>query len=330
MEKDLISVIVPCYNVEKWIGDCIESIKAQTYKNFEAIFVDDGSTDGTLNIIKQYCSKLCGGGYRFIAKPNGGLSSARNAGLSVANGEFVYFLDSDDVIHPDTLKILHETILSADCAVCKMKWVNENYEFNINKYREIKKHKDKSYQDLDENMMMFYCGMLKYSACNKLYKMSILQEIRDFPKVFNESTKYAEDLEFNTYYFEKVKTLNIVNKTLYYYRQRRGSLVYSEFKETKLTIYNAIEKAEALDEEEFKKSQTYFKTKKAMIALELLYRIIKSKNYKNKEVVLKLLNDFNENKKYVMKGTKNPFYLRIAMPLVPIYLGLALRKKIKE
>ena len=62
MEKDLISVIVPCYNVEKWIGDCIESIKAQTYKNFEAIFVDDGSTDGTLNIIKQYCSKLCGGG----------------------------------------------------------------------------------------------------------------------------------------------------------------------------------------------------------------------------------------------------------------------------
>ncbi len=326
MEKDLISVIVPCYNVEKWIGDCIESIKAQTYKNFEAIFVDDGSTDGTLNKLKQCCTNFDENKYKIISKPNGGLSSARNAGVSIAKGEYVYFLDSDDVIHPDSLKVLFQTISGADCAVCKMKWVNEKYKFDAEKYKEIDSINIKSYQGADENMSMFYCGMLKFSACNKLYKMSILQEIRDFPKVFNENTKYAEDLEFNTYYFEKVKTLNTVNKTLYYYRQRRGSLVYSEFKETKLTIYNAIEKAEALDEEEFKKSQTYFKTKKAMIALELLYRIIKSKNYKNKEVVLKLLNDFNENKKYVMKGTKNPFYLRIAMPLVPIYLGLAIKK----
>ena len=120
MKEELISVIVPIYNVEKYIRKCIDSILAQTYKNLEVILVDDGSPDNCGNICDYYSEM--DKRIKVIHKQNGGLSDARNAGLEIASGEYIGFIDSDDYIHPDMYRLLHQNLVEsksdiAECAV---------------------------------------------------------------------------------------------------------------------------------------------------------------------------------------------------------------------
>jgi len=98
-----ISVIVPVYNTERYLRRCLDSIANQTYRDWEALCVDDGSTDGSPAILREYASR--DSRFRIISKPNGGLSDARNAGLAAAAGEYINFVDSDDLIHPQTFEI---------------------------------------------------------------------------------------------------------------------------------------------------------------------------------------------------------------------------------
>ena len=102
MQK-FISVIIPCYNVENYVARCLDSVINQTYNNLEIICVNDGSTDNTLAILKDYAKK--DSRIKIIDKKNGGLSSARNAGIEVASYEYVVFLDSDDWIEPNTYEL---------------------------------------------------------------------------------------------------------------------------------------------------------------------------------------------------------------------------------
>ena len=98
-----ISTIIPVYNTERYLRRCLDSIARQTYADWEALCVDDGSTDGSLAILREYASR--DSRFRIISKPNGGLSDARNAGLAAATGEYINFVDSDDLIHPQTFEI---------------------------------------------------------------------------------------------------------------------------------------------------------------------------------------------------------------------------------
>jgi glycosyltransferase involved in cell wall biosynthesis len=102
--KGLISVIIPVYNVEKYLRECVDSVLSQTYKSYEIILVDDGSTDGSGEICDEYIDGHSQ--VKVIHKANGGLSDARNTGLKNAKGEYVYFLDSDDYIVPDAFQKL--------------------------------------------------------------------------------------------------------------------------------------------------------------------------------------------------------------------------------
>ena len=99
MRNSIISVIIPVYNVEKYLSRCIESVLNQTYRNLEIIIVDDGSTDDSLNICRRYEKK--DKRIKVIHQDNGGLSSARNKGLMNSTGEYISFVDSDDWLHPD-------------------------------------------------------------------------------------------------------------------------------------------------------------------------------------------------------------------------------------
>ena len=103
-----ISIIIPAYNVEKYIGDMLQDVSKQTLKNFEAIIVNDGSTDNTQSIIDDYCSKDTR--FKLLIKENGGVSSARNAGLDVAKGKYIVFWDPDDSIPERSLEYLYESI----------------------------------------------------------------------------------------------------------------------------------------------------------------------------------------------------------------------------
>ena len=110
MDSGLISIIVPVYNVREWLPDCLDSIAAQTWKDWEAVLVDDGSTDGSGEI----CDAVAGKDRRFrvIHKKNGGVASARNVAVSAANGRYLYFIDADDSMHPRALEYLYSAICS--------------------------------------------------------------------------------------------------------------------------------------------------------------------------------------------------------------------------
>ena len=118
-----ISIIVPVYNVESYLSNCIDSILNQTFKDFELILVNDGSTDKSLEICKHY--KNMDDRIFIIDKKNGGLSSARNAGLDIIKGEYIGFVDSDDYIHPQMYELLYKQIIEneADISMCEFKKV---------------------------------------------------------------------------------------------------------------------------------------------------------------------------------------------------------------
>ncbi len=118
-EKDLISVIVPVYNVEKFLDRCMQSILRQTYQNLEIILVDDGSTDASAQLCDDYARK--DGRVKALHKPNGGLSDARNAGLELASGAYIGYVDSDDWIEPDMYEQMHRACVenNAGLAVCR-------------------------------------------------------------------------------------------------------------------------------------------------------------------------------------------------------------------
>ena len=324
MQQDLISVIVPCYNVEKFIDDCFKSLENQTYQNIEVIFVNDGSTDKTLDKIKAFCENKKK--FRYIDKPNGGLSSARNAGIAEAQGKFIYFLDSDDIIKPNTLQALRENlkITKSDCSVCGIKWIKENHQY---KKSNCTNHKPKIFEGSDKIITEYFARRLTFSACNKLYKMSILQKFPTFPDVFDTKIRYSEDVDFNVRYFLQTKKLCFTKSKLYLYRQRKGSIVHSKFNEQKLSVFNGFDKIQPFLAEKTN-AFIHFKSHKAVVCLEILFRIIKS-DYENKEKIKSVYDDFCENLKFVLKAKRNPFYIKL-LPCAKSYIFLSLRKRLKK
>lgn len=209
-----ISVIVPVYKVEKYIEKCIQSLLDQTYTNFEALIVDDGSPDQSIAIAK----KLIGNDSRFIflEKENGGLSSARNMGLDYATGDYVAFLDSDDYFDSqcffECINILKDND-ECDVLVFGLNWVSSTYKIiksafpNVNRYYEL-------------NDFLLEQRSLDPVVWNKIYKKEIFNDLR-----FTEGILY-EDKEIMCKILYQKKILGL-NKALYYYLQRQGSIMHS-------------------------------------------------------------------------------------------------------
>lgn len=215
---ELISVVVPVYNVEKYLNRCIESIVNQTYKNLEIILVDDGSTDSSQMICDEWAEK--DKRIKVIHKKNGGLSSARNAGLKVLTGKYVCFIDSDDYIEINALELMLKSIISDDYDVCIC-----NTNLVDNDYNIISKENYKSsIISGDDIIKSFLTGKVfeSISACDKLYKVSV---IKNNDITFNEKEKWGEDFPFNYLYFQHVKKLISIDDRLYNYLiKRNGSI----------------------------------------------------------------------------------------------------------
>lgn len=208
-----ISVIVPVYNAKKWLDECIQSVLNQTFKNFELILVDDGSTDGSEVICDVYAEK--NKSIKVVHKKNGyGAGEARNAGLQVAEGEFVVFLDSDDCQKPDMLERLY------------VEQKNANYDMVISGYQflENKTKLGKVFglddteifgntEILDYFVKYYPDGLLGY-PWNKLYRRQIIQENNIiFPKM-----RRLEDGIFNVEYFQHINSMRVIKQPLVNYR----------------------------------------------------------------------------------------------------------------
>ncbi len=179
-----ISVIIPCYNVEKYVGQCLDSVINQTFADFEIICVNDGSTDNTLSILQDYVAK--DSRMKVITQENQGLSCARNNGLKEAKGNYIYFLDSDDEIHTQCLEIAHTFATKYDAdLVCWHYQENRGVETLQGNF-EITNIPHK----ISDNPVMLgtnkekYC--VNYNVWTKLYKKSLLEGIEFIPHIHFE------------------------------------------------------------------------------------------------------------------------------------------------
>lgn len=218
-QDKLVSIIVPVYNVEPYLEDCLDSIVSQTYKYLEIILVDDGSTDSSGAICDCYAGK--DSRIKVLHKENAGVSAARNSGLDMAAGDYVVFVDSDDMIHPEMVDIYMQAQDEDSVLFCNLTMefddINTTY---IDDWRCRVKVYDRLY------FMDLYRLNYVNSPCDILYNANIIRknQIR-----FDKDLNWGEDTSFNLQYFKYVPTCyKVVECPLYYYRQREeGSLVHS-------------------------------------------------------------------------------------------------------
>lgn len=219
--QNFISVIVPVYNVKPYLSECVSSILNQKYDNFELFLVDDGSTDGS----GKLCDKLAENDRRIkvIHKKNGGLSSARNAGVEAAEGEYICFIDSDDMVSENYLEVLYENaaVFGADISICRfVRFEKENPVSAIagNTPKELRKEDvmDRLTNVGTEN------ALTATVAWNKLIRRSVAKNI-SFPP-----GKWHEDEFYINYLLEKSESFVETSAELYFYRQRSGSIVGSD------------------------------------------------------------------------------------------------------
>lgn len=246
LSSELISVIIPVYNVSAYLERCVNSVLSQTYHHLEIILVDDGSTDGSGKI----CDTLSEQDNRIkvIHKENGGLSSARNAGLKVASGVFVGFIDSDDWIEPDTYEYMLGLLKKHKAEIadieCQYAYSDQDGVKKIKEHIEV-------YRDEDVLWNYFYRGLklqnsAPYSVWRKLYKRKLLER-----KTFWEG-KNSEDLLFNYEVLKAAKSIVISNQVKYHYFQNINGISIGPLKQADLGL---LEVCEQILEEE--KNNTY-------------------------------------------------------------------------
>lgn len=224
----MVSVIIPVYNVEKYLEQCVESVLNQTYRDIEVILVDDGSTDGSGAICDEYA--LQDARVKVIHKENGGLSDARNYGMDVASGDVISFIDSDDYVSPFFLEILYEALKKQECGVAALKkccdfWDGEDCgELSVKKQVNNLEYCS-SYKAIEH---MFYMD-IETGAQFKLYKRYTLNGVK-FPVGY-----YYEDVATTYKAFLNSKKAVIVDADIYAYRKRKNSICREEFSEKKLS-----------------------------------------------------------------------------------------------
>lgn len=229
--KDLISIIIPIYNTERFLRHCLDSVREQTYTNFEAILVDDGSTDGSADICDEYCNQ--DERFKVFHRENHGVGQSRNFALDQARGEYIAFLDSDDSYHPQFLEILHETVRDTGqlVAMCAYHEIKETHTI---KPAPVPDPSAINVQIISQHDAMAYITGSKKSSVklktplvvsfhvitNKLYHSSLF-DLRRFTR------NMAEDTEMNISVYLEIPTLAYVPLELYFMTQRAGSLTRS-------------------------------------------------------------------------------------------------------
>lgn len=217
--NELISVVIPVYNVEKYAERCFYSVAAQTYDNFEVILIDDGSTDGSGKLCDEFKEK--DPRFRVIHKKNGGLSSARNAGIRVAKGEYIAFVDSDDIVSEEFLSRLY---FAAKAAGVDMSMCGNKVFFSEDEIGEMHAPfpiKIITYNEYLRDIFKYH--EIYIPAWDKLYKRSIFEEI-SFPE-----GKIHEDTFTSPLCAEKAGKIACIDDVLYYYFYNTEGIAHAKF-----------------------------------------------------------------------------------------------------
>lgn len=210
-----ISVIVPVYNVEKFISKCLDSLIEQKFLDFEIVIVNDGTQDSSAKIADEY-AKSCNSFIKLVHKSNGGLGSARNEGLKYTKGKYVGYVDSDDYVHPEMFMKLHEKIREGyDIAICGFYTVDSS---TLSIIKDYEMPTDVDFNNMGE-VVMNSTLKIPPSAWNKLFKRQLLSKI-------DWGSGFYEDLQATPTYLSFARNVGIVREPLYFYRvNRKGSIM---------------------------------------------------------------------------------------------------------
>lgn len=219
-KENIISIIIPVYDVEKYIDKCFESIHKQSYKNFEVIIINDGSPDNVEEICLKWIKK--DKRFKYYKQKNMGVSVARNNGIEKTTGNFITFVDPDDYVDSKFLEIMYKSLKKnkSDISICNYYIVNTN-----NEKKEIIKHKSNIYNKMQHQKNLIALDFYKGFSWNKLYcKNILLNEVGNFIK-FEKDMKCREDLMFNLVVSKRINKVSYISKPLYYYYQRNDSAI---------------------------------------------------------------------------------------------------------
>ena len=267
----LISVIVPVYNVEKYVGRCLTSIINQSYTNIEIIVVNDGSTDNSLSVCEEYAAK----DNRIIlfSQENRGLSGARNTGLRHYTGEYVTFVDSDDWIHHNMIEYLYNILVRHDSemSLCGSLRVSEGIIAD-KQYKEL----EGTTYTCDTYMKLFLNGT--FTACwSRLFRQDVINGV-EFPEGLN-----CEDYIYMYEAIRRVNTVAVINLPLYYYFVREDSIVNESFNLKKFDQFYSARKLYELVKTQTPEYAKLSATRLAGAIVSLLSSSRKNKGYEDKE-----------------------------------------------
>ena len=228
-----VSILVPCYNVEKYINQCLDSIVQQTYTNLQIVLVDDGSSDNTLNILKEYASK--DSRIEVYHQENQGVATARNVLLSKIKGDYFLFVDSDDWIELDMVEFLINKAIDnkSDIAVCS-NVINDDIPRIT--YKEEMWHQEKVIMEFLQHTNF------NGSLWNKLINVKLLKNA----PIFHPEISYGEDALFTWQIIQEVQNVVITDKQLYHYRMNENSLSHAKWSPNKMgtghSVWKLLEK----------------------------------------------------------------------------------------
>lgn len=211
----MVSIIIPVYNVQDYLARCIDSVVNQTYNNIEIILVDDGSSDSSSHMCDEYAHR--DNRIKVIHKSNGGLSDARNAGLEIATGDYVTFIDADDYVHRSFVETLVTTMHETGCEIAACTWQELNDGDDPRKVNTTKPSCTTFSQEQAINSV-FYQQEFNHSACSRIFRASLFNDLR-----FPVGVLY-EDLAIIYRLLCKVEKVTLVKAPMYYYMHRPGSI----------------------------------------------------------------------------------------------------------
>lgn len=306
--SNLISVIIPIYNVEKYLEKCIKSVINQTYTNIEIILVNDGSTDKCACICEKY--KKIDSRIVIINKENGGLSDARNVGIDVSKGEYLAFIDSDDYVSEDYLEYLYKIICEnkVDISVCDFCEVYEN-ENLVNKEEE---NNIKIFNDAEAIEIMLYQREFDHSAWGKLYRKYLFDNLR-FPK-----GRLFEDIAIMYELINKVNKVGFGSKKNYYYLIRKDSIMNKEFNVKKMDLIEFSKKMVLFIDEKYPDLRKAARRRENISNFNLLRQVLMY-NGEYVDVENELISNIKRNSIVVLSDTKA--YLRDKVAIIILLFG---------
>ncbi|MBU3839106.1 MAG: glycosyltransferase [Candidatus Phocaeicola faecigallinarum] len=311
-----ISVIVPVYGVEKFLDYCIESIVNQTYKNLEIILVDDGSPDN--------CPKMCDEWairdkrIKTVHRKNGGLSCARNTGLSIATGDYISFVDSDDWIDPITYSNSLELIQKYNSDVIQYNYALTKNESYVAK-QIVEKIKIYENKDIIQNYLEESTISGSYSMCRILAKKELFKDL-----LFREG-KINEDIDFKYKLLSKAKRMIVSNQIYYYYRQGNETTSSGGLKKNDFDLYESANILwELAKNEEYGSIRRLAKLKKNRTAFSLLSKIaiwgFRDNTLNKSEIITNLTKEHRKNL-FSLIFSPMPFSRKICAVLLAININ---------